>query len=132
MNPKECRYSKEHEWVCPEAGNIIKVGITSYAQDQLGDIVFLDLPAPDTEVQQFKKLGEVESVKAVSEIFSPVSGNVIEVNQKIIEHPEIVNRDPYGAGWLVRIEMNNQSELNALMDNNAYDKLVSELSEEKK
>jgi glycine cleavage system H protein len=132
MNPKECRYTKDHEWICPEPGNRGKVGLTAYAQEQLGDVVFLDLPAPGTPVAQFKKLGEVESVKAVSEIFSPVSGKVVEVNQPVVEHPEMVNQDPYGAGWLVEIELGKPSELDALMDSAAYDKLVAQLSEEKK
>lgn len=132
MNPKECRYTKDHEWVCPEPGNKGKIGLTSYAQEQLGDIVFIDLPEPGTPLQQFKKLGEVESVKAVSEIFSPVGGKVVEVNQPAVEHPEMVNQDPYGAGWLVRVELSKPAELNALMDSTAYDKLVEELTEEKK
>jgi len=132
MNPKKFRYTKDHEWICPEPGNRGKVGLTAYAQEQLGDVVFLDLPAPGTRVEQFKKLGEVESVKAVSEIFSPVSGKIIEVNQPVVEHPEMVNQDPYGAGWLVEIEIGKPSELDALMDSTAYDKLVAGLSEEKK
>ncbi len=130
MNPKEYKYTQEHEWICPESGNKGKTGLTDYAQSQLGDIVFLDLPAPGTQVEQFRKIGEVESVKAVSDIFAPVSGKVSEVNQTAIDKPQLVNEDPYGAGWLVRLELSKSSELDALMDSDKYDKFVAELSEE--
>ncbi len=130
MNPKEYKYTQEHEWICPESGNKGKMGFTDYAQTQLGDIVFLDLPAPGTKVEQFKKLGEVESVKAVSDIFAPASGQVLEVNQTVIDEPKLVNEDPYGAGWLVKIEMSDSSELGNLMNSDEYDKFVAGLSEE--
>jgi glycine cleavage system H protein len=129
MNPKEYRYTLEHEWICLESKNKGKVGLADYAQSQLGDIVFLDLPAPGTQVEQGKKMGEVESVKAVSDIFAPVSGQVLEINQAVIDEPRLVNEDPYGAGWLVRLELSRPSELDALMDSDKYDKLVAELSE---
>jgi glycine cleavage system H protein len=106
------------------------VGLADYAQSQLGDIVFLDLPAPGTQVKQGKKMGEVESVKAVSDIFAPVSGQVLELNQTVIDEPGLVNKDPYGAGWLVRLELSKPSELDTLMDSEKYDKFVAELSEE--
>jgi len=130
MTPKEYRYTQEHEWLCPESGNKGKVGLADYAQSQLGDIVFLDLPAPGTQVEQGKKMGEVESVKAVSDIFAPASGRVLEINQAVIDEPGLVNRDPYGAGWLVRLELSKPSELDALMDSEKYDKFVAELSEQ--
>jgi len=130
MNPKECKYTKEHEWIRPESGNKGKMGLADYAQSQLGDIVYLDLPAPGTEVQQFQKMGEVESVKAVSDIFSPVSGKVLARNQTVIDEPKLVNEDPYGTGWLVELEMSNPAELDALMDSQEYDKFAAELSEE--
>jgi glycine cleavage system H protein len=130
MNPKEYKYTQEHEWICPESGNKGKMGFTDYAQTQLGDIVFLDLPVPGTKVEQFKKLGEVESVKAVSDIFAPASGQVLEVNQTVIDEPKLVNEDPYGAGWLVKIEMSDSSELGNLMNSDEYDKFVAGLSEE--
>ena len=130
MNPKDCKYTPEHEWICPEPGDKGRIGITDYAQSQLGDIVFLDLPALGTQVEQFRKMGEVESVKAVSDIFAPVSGQVLEVNQTAIDEPGLVNEDPYGAGWLVRLELSKPSELDALMDSDKYDKFVAELSEE--
>jgi len=130
MNPKEYKYTSEHEWICPESGNKGKVGLADYAQSQLGDIIFLDLPAPGTKVEQGKKMGEVESVKAVSDIFAPVSGQVLEINKTVIDEPGLVNKDPYGAGWLVRLELSKPSELDALMDSDKYDKFVAELSEE--
>ena len=130
MTPKECKYTAEHEWICPESQSKGKVGLTDYAQSQLGDVVFLDLPAPGTQVEQGKKMGEVESVKAVSDIFAPVSGQVLEINQTAIDEPGLVNKDPYGTGWLVRLELSKPSELDALMDSEDYDKFVAELSEE--
>ena len=130
MNPKEYKYTKEHEWICPLPENKGKLGLTDYAQAQLGDMVFLDLPAPGTRVKQFGKVGEVESVKAVSDIFAPVSGQVIEVNQTAIDEPQLVNQEPYGNGWLIRMDLSNPAELDELMDSDAYDKFVAELSEE--
>ena len=130
MNPKEYKYTKEHEWICPEPENKGKVGLANYAQTQLGDIVFLDLPAPGTQVKQFQKMGEVESVKAVSDIFSPVSGQVLEVNQAAIDEPQLVNQDPYSAGWLVRIEFSEASELDALMNIDEYDEFEAKAQEE--
>ena len=129
MNPKECRYTKEHEWIRPESENKGKMGLADYAQSQLGDIVYLDLPAPGTEVEQFQKMGEVESVKAVSDIFSPVSGKVLARNQAVIDEPKLVNEDCYGAGWLVEMEVSEPAELDALMDIEEYDKLVAELGD---
>jgi glycine cleavage system H protein len=125
-NPKEYRYTQEHEWIYPEPGNKGKVGITDYAQSQLGDIVFLDLPAPSTQVEQLGKLGEIEAVKAVSDIFSPVSGQVLEINQSVIDKPELVNKDPYGAGWLVRLELSKPSELDGLMNSEKYDEFLAQ------
>ena len=124
MNPKEYKYTKEHEWVHSEPNNEGKIGITDYAQSHLGDIVFLDLPAPGTEVEQFGKLGEVESVKAVSEIFTPVSGEVLETNQAAVNQPQLVNQDPHGAGWLVRLKLTKPSELDALMTSDEYDAFI--------
>ena len=130
MNPKEYKYTREHEWICPESENKGKIGHTKYAENQLGDIVFLDLPAPDTQVQQFEKMGEVESVKAVTDLFSPASGKVVEINTKAVDKPELVNEDPYGEGWLVRLELTKPSELDALMGSDAYGKYVESLSQE--
>lgn len=130
MAPKDYRYTTEHEWICPESGNKGKVGLTDYAQSQLGDIVFLDLPPAGTRVERGKKMGEVESVKAVSDIFAPAGGQVLEANQAVIDEPGLVNRDPYGAGWLVKLQLSNPSELDMLMDSEKYDKFVAELSEQ--
>ena len=130
MNPKEYKYTQEHEWICPESGDKGKMGFTDYAQSQLGDIVYFDLPVSGTQLEQFKKMGEVESVKAVSDIFAPVSGQVLEVNQTVIDEPSLVNQDPYGDGWLVKLELSQALEIDALMDSDKYDKFVAELSEE--
>jgi glycine cleavage system H protein len=129
MTPKDYKFTSEHEWIRPEPGSKGKVGLADYAQSQLGDIVFLDLPAPGTQVTQGKKLGEVESVKAVSDIFAPASGKVVEINQTVVDEPKLVNEDPYGAGWLVKVEMSQLSELDNLMDSAKYDKFVAELTE---
>lgn len=130
MNPKEYKYTQEHEWICPEPGNKGKVGITDYAQAELGDVVYLDLPSPGTQVEQFKKMGEIESVKAVSDLFAPASGQVLEVNQAVIDEPGLVNHDPYGDGWLIRLELSNPSELDALMGSDKYDEFIAQLGEE--
>lgn len=130
MNPKEYKYTQEHEWIFPEAGGNGKVGITDYAQFHLGDIVFLDLPAPGTQLKQFQKMGEIESVKAVSELFSPASGRVLEINQAAIDEPRAVNEDPYGAGWLVKLELSQPSELDALMNSDEYDEFIAKLYED--
>ena len=130
MNPKESRYTQEHEWIYLESEGRGKIGLTDYAQDQLGDIVFLDLPEPGTEVEQFKKIGEIESVKAVTDFFSPASGKIAEVNRAAIDEPGTINEDPYGNGWLVILELDNPSELDALMSSDEYDKFVAELNEE--
>lgn len=130
MNPKEYKYTKEHEWICPEAGNKGKIGIADYAQSHLGDIVFLDLPAPGTQVEQLGKIGEIESVKAVVDLFTPASGEVLEVNQAAIDEPVLLNQDPYGDGWLVRLKLSKPSELDNLMNGDEYDKFVAELAKE--
>ena len=130
MNPEEYRYSQEHEWVCAEAPGRARMGITGYAQSQLGDIVFLDLPEAGFQVTQFAKMGEIETVKAVSDLFSPASGKVLERNQAALDNPALVNEDPYGAGWLLRIELNQPAELEALMNSEQYREFVAGLSQE--
>ena len=101
--PNDRRYTKDHEWAREEDGRVI-VGITDYAQDQLGDVVFVGLPEPGTEVQAHQPLGEVESTKSVSDVYSPVTGKVLEKNAEVEQKPELINEDPYGRGWLVSIE----------------------------
>ncbi len=130
MNSKEYRYSPEHEWVCPEPDGKGKMGITDYAQTRLGDIVFLDLPDPGTKVERLGKIGEIESVKAVSDLFTPVSGEVLEINQAAINDPQLVNQDPCGNGWLVRLKLSRPSELDALMNSDEYDAFVAKLGEQ--
>ncbi len=118
--PEDLKYSKEHEWVRVADDDTAVIGITDYAQDMLGDIVYLDLPAVGTTVRQFAKMGEIESVKSVSDLFSPVSGEVIARNEAAIEHPEIVNASPYGEGWLVRVRLSDPAELNNLLTADEY------------
>lgn len=129
MNPKEYKYSREHEWVCLESENNGKIGITDYAQSQLGDIVFLELPAPGTQVAQFQKMGEIEAVKTVSDILSPVSGKIVAVNQSAVDEPKLVNAEPYGAGWLVKMELSQPAELDTLLSSDEYDKYVAGLEQ---
>ena len=129
MNLKEYKYTKEHEWICPESGNKWRIGLTDYAQSRLGDMVYIDLLSSGNQVQQRQKIGEVESTKTVSEIFTPVSGRVLEINQAVIDEPGLVNQDPYGEGWLVKLELSNLSELDTLMNSDKYDEFVAQLSE---
>ena len=114
MYPEHYRYTKEHEWVLVE-GETGTVGITDHAQSELGDIVYVDLPKVGTAVEQGKSLGSVESVKAVSDIYSPLTGNVMEINESLAEAPEKLNQDPHGAGWLVKILVKVPGEINSLM-----------------
>ena len=123
--PPELRYSKEHEWVRVD-GDVATTGITDYAQEQLGDLVYLDLPKVATAVHQFEKLGEIESVKAVSDIFSPISGEVTEHNEEAVKAPELVNQDPYGRGWLVRLTLSDASEVDKLLTAKQYEELVAQ------
>jgi len=127
-SPSDRRYTKEHEWVRVE-DNIGVVGITDYAQDQLGDIVYVDLPSAGTQVKQLEKLGEIESVKAVSDLYSPVSGEIAEVNQELIDRPELVNQSPYDEGWLVRLRLANPAELDNLLTAAQYDELIAQAQE---
>ncbi|HXK34027.1 MAG TPA: glycine cleavage system protein GcvH [Dehalococcoidia bacterium] len=119
-SPDDRKYSKEHEWLLID-GDTATVGITDYAQDQLGDIVYVDLPEAGSTVTQFEKMGEIESVKAVSDLYTPASGEVVEVNQQVVEKPELVNSDPHGAGWLIRIRLADASEADRLMSAADYD-----------
>jgi glycine cleavage system H protein len=123
MYPENYRYTAEHEWVLVE-GDTGTVGITDYAQHELGDIVYVDLPKTGTHVEQGKGLGSVESVKAVSDIFAPVSGEVIEVNPALADAPEKLNQDPHGSGWLVKIKLSDPGQAGSLMDAAAYEKHV--------
>lgn len=123
MDPENLRYTKEHEWVRVEGDTGI-IGITHHAQNELGDIVYVDLPKPGTVIQQGKTVGSVESVKAVSDIYTPVSGEVVEVNGSLAESPEILNKDPYGAGWLVKIKLSEPNEAAKLLTAAEYQAFV--------
>lgn len=125
MVPTELRYTKDHEWVRIE-GDAATVGITEYAAGQLGDIVFVELPEPGKALEQFATFGVVESVKAVSDLFAPISGEVIETNAALAGAPELVNGDPYGGGWMIRLRAANQEEIDGLLDAAAYDALIAE------
>lgn len=130
MDPEGYRYTQEHEWLCPEPQGKARIGITDYAQSQLGDVVFVDLPEPGARVKQFEKMGEIETVKAVSDLLSPASGKVLERNQAVLDDPAIVNRDPYGDGWLIRIDLSQPAELEALLSSARYREFVAGLSPE--
>lgn len=125
MNPDNIKYHKEHTWV-KASGRKATVGITDYAQDALGDIVYIDLPEVDTTVEANTEMSEIESTKATSAVIAPVSGTIIEVNEKLADSPEIINEDPYGKGWIAVIEMDNESELDELMDAEDYERYIEE------
>ena len=118
-HPDDLRYSEEHEWIRDE-GDVVRVGITAFAQDQLGDVVYVDLPGVGAEVEQGQPFGEVESTKSVSDLYAPVSGTIGDRNEELDDRPELVNQEPYGAGWMVTIEPSDRSELDGLMDAAAY------------
>ena len=123
--PTNYRYTKEHEWIELE-GNRAKVGITDHAQSELGDVVFVELPAVGTSVSKGDTLGTVESVKAVSDVFSPLDGKVVEVNSALEDAPETINSDPHGAGWLAVLEVEDTGQMDALLDAEAYEKFIAE------
>jgi glycine cleavage system H protein len=122
--PGDLRYTKDHEWLRDE-GDTAAVGITAHAQEQLGDVVFVDLPAVGTPVSQGAAFGTVESVKAVSDLFAPVSGEVIAVNEALAKKPELVNQDPYGAAWMIKIRPADKAQLDSLLAPSAYEKLLA-------
>ncbi len=129
MYPTNCRYTKEHEWIKLD-GALGTVGITDYAQHELGDVVFVELPKVGAKIQSGQSFGTVESVKAVSEIYSPVSGEVAETNAALGNEPEKINQDPHGAAWLIKIKLANPSEVNSLMDAAAYQAYIAEKQKE--
>ena len=124
MIPAELRYTKEHEWVAPGEGSTVRVGITDFAQDSLGDIVYVQLPEVGAKVAAEGTVGEVESTKSVSDIYSPLSGTVTAVNQGVVDAPETINTDPYGEGWLFELELDDVAEVSSLLDADAYTKLT--------
>ncbi|MBI5284017.1 MAG: glycine cleavage system protein GcvH [Chloroflexi bacterium] len=122
-SPMDRKYSKEHEWLKIDADAAV-IGITDYAQEQLGDVVYVDLPEAGATITQFEKMGEIESVKAVSDLFTPASGEVLEVNQQVVEKPELVNSDPHGAGWLIRVRLSDAGEAEKLLSAAEYDAFI--------
>ncbi len=123
--PKDLKYTKSHEWVKPNADGSVTVGITHHAQDLMGDMVFVDLPTAGTRVTSGKECGVVESVKAASDVYAPVSGEIVEANAALSDSPETVNKDPYGSGWMFRLKPANKAEVDALLDAKAYEALVA-------
>ncbi|MCD6582781.1 MAG: glycine cleavage system protein GcvH [Desulfuromusa sp.] len=121
--PEELKYTDDHEWVLVE-GDIVTVGITDFAQDQLGDIVFVELPEVGDTLEVGKTFGVVESVKAVSDVYAPVSGEVVEINEELPDEPEALNNSPYEAGWMVKIKLTDSTVLDGLMDVTAYHEFV--------
>ena len=123
--PKELKYSSDHEWVRVE-GDVVYIGVTDFAQAQLGDIVFVDLPEEGRVIKVNEGFSVIESVKAVSDIYSPVSGKIVKVNEALADAPETINQDAYGEGWIVAVELSDKSDLDALMDDAAYAKVAAE------
>ena len=123
MYPKDLKYAQTHEWVGVDK-DMATVGITDFATKQLTDLVYVELPSPEGRVSKGSSFGAVESVKAVSDLCSPVSGKIIKVNEKLSMQPEIINQDPYGEGWMIKVKIEDQTELDALMDSEEYEELV--------
>jgi len=122
--PEELRYTEEHEWVAVRDGETVRVGITEYAQDQLGDVVFVDLPDVGRQVDAGDVFGEVESTKSVSELFAPLDGEIVAVNDAVTASPELINSDPYGEGWLIEIKLDDASTIEGLLDADAYQRVT--------
>lgn len=119
--PENCKFTKEHEWVRVEEGGFARIGISDYAAGELGDVVYVQLPNVGIVVKQSEKFGEIESVKAVSDLFSPVSGEVTEINFAVVDRPELINQTPFGLGWIIRVHLSDPQELDQLMDNPQYE-----------
>lgn len=125
--PSELKYSKDHEWARLEADGRVRIGVTAYAVEQLGDVTLIDLPTVGDEVNAHDRFGDIESVKTVSELFAPISGRIVEVNEELDNQPELVNDSPYDQGWMVVFEANTPSELDELMDADAYETFLGSL-----
>lgn len=125
--PQDLKYTKEHEWVKEEGGSVV-VGVTDYAQDSLGDVVYVELPQEGADVTKDEPFGVVESVKAVSDLYSPVTGTVLEVNDSIVDSPEVINDEPYGDAWILKIELSEPSELDGLLSAEEYQSYIEEES----
>jgi len=125
--PKDLRYTAEHEYARKtDTAGVVQVGITDYAQGELGDVVYVDLPKPGAAVEKKAVFGTIEAVKAVSELYSPLAGTVVEVNGALEKDPAVVNRDPYGAGWMIRLKLKNLADLDALLSSDAYKQHIGE------
>lgn len=122
--PEKLRYTAEHEWIETRDGAVVRIGITSYAQDALGDVVFVQLPEVGATVDSQEAIGEVESTKSVSDIYAPVAGKIVASNEKLADAPELINSDPYAAGWMFDMEVDDEGQLDALLDAAAYAKLT--------
>ena len=125
MNPKDLKYSKEHEWARVESESVVVVGITEFAAESLGDVVFVELPENESDLVQFEKMGEIESVKAVSDLSSPVGGRVLEQNDQLTDHPELVNDGPYESGWMLKGSVTDTSQLDNLMSAEEYEAFLA-------
>lgn len=123
--PQDLAYSSEHEW-CRVEGDVAVIGITDFAQSELGDVVFLEFPEVGATTVAGEEFGTIEAVKAVSELFAPISGEVVEVNETVVDSPEMVNEDPYGNGWMIKIKISDPSEVEALMDSVGYEAMIGE------
>ena len=128
MNPDDRKYTKEHEWLKIQDAsiNLAVIGITKYAQEQLGDVVYIDMPEIGTNIVHMEKMGEIESVKAVSDLFSPVSGEVTKTNSELLDRPELVNEDPYNEGWIVQVILSNPQEIEVLISAEEYESFIEE------
>ncbi|GAA2150499.1 MULTISPECIES: glycine cleavage system protein GcvH [Glycomyces] len=124
MIPEQLRYTAEHEWVESQGGSVVRIGITDFAQNALGDVVYVQLPEAGTEVRAGDVVGEVESTKSVSDVYAPLTGKILSCNDELSESPELVNSDPYAAGWMFDIEVEDAGSLTALLDAGAYAKLT--------
>lgn len=127
IDPKACRYSREHEWLFVEQPGIAWVGVSEFAAHELGDIVYVQLPNAGTAIKQFGKFGEIESVKAASDLFSPATGEVLQTNEELALHPELVNESPYQEGWMLQIRLNNPEEAANLLDFNDYQAFLGDM-----
>ncbi|MDW7977765.1 MAG: glycine cleavage system protein GcvH [Candidatus Caldarchaeum sp.] len=129
--PDDLLYTKEHEWVKPEKKKYAVVGITDYAQKKLREIIYIELPHLNTKIKTREVLSTIESVKSTADVFSPVSGKIVEVNSKLLDHPEMLNESPYTDGWIAKVELSDPAELDKLMDADEYRRFLEELEEEK-
>ena len=125
MNPPDLKYSDEHEWLRLDSDGTAVVGITEFAAESLGDVVFVDLPEAGAELTQFEKMGEIESVKAVSDLYTPVSGKVVEQNEELIDNPQMVNDGPFESGWMLKVQLSDASEIDKLMTAEQYNAFLA-------